>query len=435
MDFKEPAIKEAISDMAKYLNQNLKSESPFVLFTACNHIKSVIVYYAIIQIGKIAVLVDPSFKLFDITEIIDDVEPGAIIYINTQTLSFDYTHEIILRNQKKNLSICSDLKDVCTLAYTNAEDGFYKGAMITWQNLLAQINMYVQSTKIKEDSVNCALLPFSHLYGLINGIIVPTHTGGSNVIQELNLFKISEIMSELHNYKVEYLYSIPTVYYLLSKVTNIKDLAFNLKFVVSAATPLSPFIFESFYQKTNIKIREGYGLTECAPAVALNSEPSDIIKTSFGKAMPGCSVKIVDDDNKECEIGNKGEICVRGENIFKGYFNYEKATKEVLQNDWFHTGDYGTIDERGYLYFRGLKKNMINVGGNKIYPKWLERMVGNHENVQSSQVFNENSIIQGQSAGIKIRLKNNTIKQQEAVRSWCFNNINNNLLPRTWLFE
>jgi long-chain acyl-CoA synthetase len=433
--FDKQTLTDTIDHLAKYLNLHIYSTSPFVLLATYNHIKSLIAYYAIIKAGKIPALMDPGCRSIELTEIIEEIDPAAIIFLNSSEIAFRYEEEIVFRKQTSGFIITSDLKDVCTLAFTNAENGYSKGAMLTEKNLLSEIHALIRTNKLTNNSVTCALLPFSHLYGLVQGILVPTHAGATGVIIELDILRIHEIVRQIQQYKVTHLYTVPSLYYLFSKVPGIENSVHGIQEFYSGGTQLTTFIYNSFYKKTNRRIREGYGLTESSPGVALNYDEEGPVVTSIGKALPGCEIRILDEDNKECLPDHIGEICVKGDMVFKGYMNHSETTKAVLKNGWLHTGDYGKKDLKGNIYFCGLKKDMINVAGNNVYPKKLERMIKINRMVSNVKVFCEESIIQGHVVGAKIQLRDTSDKAKEDLKNWCFENINNVLLPKIWLFE
>jgi acyl-CoA synthetase (AMP-forming)/AMP-acid ligase II len=350
-------------------------------------------------------------------------------------MGFKYTEEVIFRKQKRGFIIHSDLQDVCTLAYTNAEDGFSKGAMITEKNLLSEVHALIKTNKLTKKSVTCALLPFTHMFGLVQGILVPSYAGATSVISELNILKTNEIIKEIQQQKVTHLYSVPSMYYILSKVPGIEDMVSNIEEFYSGGTQLTPFIFNNFYQRTNRKIREGYGLTESSPGVTLNYDEIGPRINSIGKPLPGCEIKIIGDNDTECNVDEVGEICIKGDMVFRGYFNNDNATNAVLKNGWLHTGDYGKKDKQGYIYFRGLKKDMINVAGNNVYPKKLERLMKWHKNVLDVKIFGADSTLQGQIVNAKIKLRKTSEKAKHEFKRWCYTNITNLILPKIWLFE
>ncbi len=433
--FDKQTIVSAIDHLANYLSKSMFSSSPFVLLTAYNHIKTLIAYYAVLKAGKIVAILDPGCRSLELSEIIDDIDPAAIIFLNSNSTGFNYSEEIILRKQKPGFVIHSNLKDVCTLAYTNAEDGYAKGAMITEKNLLSEVDALIKTNRLTNKSVTCALLPFSHMFGLVQGILVPSYSGATGVITELNILKTNDIIKEIKQQKVTHLYSVPSMYYILSKVPGIRDIVSGIEELYSGGTQLTPFIFKNFYQRTNRKIREGYGLTESSPGVALNYDEEGPRLNSIGRPLPGCEIKIMNSNNIECHEGQMGEICIKGDMVFRGYFNRGKATNEVLKDGWLHTGDYGKKDKQGYIYFCGLKKEMINVAGNNVYPKKLERLMKGHKNVSDVKIFGAESVLQGQVVNAKIKLRKTTEKAKNEFKSWCYSNITNLILPKVWSFE
>jgi long-chain acyl-CoA synthetase len=433
--FDKKYLIEAIDHLAAYLQSNIQSCSPFILMATYSHIKSVIAYYAILKAGKIPALMDPGSKSIELTEIIEEIDPAAILFLNTNEILFHYEEEIIFRKPNPGYIISSDLTDVVTLAFTNAEDGYSKAAMLTEKNLLSEVAALISTNRLNEHSVTCALLPFSHLYGLVQGLLVPTHAGSTGIIIELDILKISEIAEQIRFYNVTHLYTVPSLYYLFSKIPGIENVVRDVQEFYSGGTQLSSFIYNCFYKKTARKIREGYGMTESSPGVALDYAGDEPVVSSIGKPMPGCEISILDDNGNVCPPEEKGEICIKGDMIFKGYLNHDEATKSILKNGWLYSGDYGRMDLQGNLYFCGLKKDMINVAGNNVYPKKLERMIRINRMVSEVNIFRGESVLQGQVVGATIRLYDNSFNKQSEVKNWCYENINNILLPKIWQFE
>jgi long-chain acyl-CoA synthetase len=429
------AINDAIDCLAQYLITNNISASPFILLAAYSHIKTVIAYYAILKAGKIPALMDPGNRSIELTEMIEDIDPAAIIVMNSEETTFCFEEEIIFRKTSPGFILSSDLTDVVTLAFTNAEDGYSKAAMLTEKNLMTEICALITTNRLCKNSVTCALLPFSHLYGLVQGVLVPTHAGSTGVIIELDMLKITEIAGDLLRYKVTHLYTVPSLYYLFSKVPGIDHVVKDVQEFYSGGTQLSSFIYNCFYQKTRRKIREGYGMTESSPGVALDYSEEEPVESSIGKAMPGCEIRILDENGKECAPDQKGEICIKGDMVFKGYLNHDDASARILENGWLHSGDYGKMDLHGNIYFCGLIKEMINVAGNNVYPRKLERMLKINKSVDDVKIFQQDSVLQGQVVGASVKLHENSYEMQDTFKKWCFENINNILLPKIWLFE
>jgi long-chain acyl-CoA synthetase len=198
------------------------------------------------------------------------------------------------------------------------------------KNLLSEIQALIWSNKLRKDSITCALLPYSHLYGLAQGILVPTHAGSTGIIADIDILRMHELVNTIQRYKVTHLYTIPSLYYLFSKVPGIETAVKSVEEFYSGGTQLTPFIYNSFYKKTNRKIREGYGLTESSPGVALDYSWDEPVLDSIGKALPGCEIKILDEDSNNCFPVILGNLC-KGDMVFKAA-NHAKTTHAVLKD-------------------------------------------------------------------------------------------------------
>jgi len=433
-DYNPNALHPAINHLARFLKQNVKSTSPFILLSAYNHIKTIIAYYAILKAGKIVVILDPACRTLEMAEIIEDIDPAAIIYLNSSSLKFNYQEEIVFRKSSKVFIIKSELKDVCTIMYTNAEDGYSKGAMLSHINLLTEIKAIIETIRLDQCSVSFSLLPFAHLFGFVLGVLIATHSGGSSVITELNMLKLAETIENIALFKATHVYSVPSVYYLMSKHEQARECLKNVKMFISGGTKLPQFIFEGFERRVNHRIFEGYGLTESSPACIFNKLDDGPRVETIGKPIANSEIKIMDDKGAECKLNEVGEIWVKGDLIFKGYFNQEETTNEKLTDGWLHTGDYGKIDGDGFIYYCGLKKSMINVAGNKVFPKKIERLIRVNKNVVDVTAFSEESALQGQILGIKVKLRDNSLKSQDEFKNWCLENITITIIPK-WIFS
>jgi long-subunit acyl-CoA synthetase (AMP-forming) len=204
--------------------------------------------------------------------------------------------------------------------------------------------------------------------------------------------------------------------------------------IVSGGCKLSEDLFNFYLTDYGLSIHEGYGLTEASPICAWH-RPKDKIKiASVGRSFPCCEIRILDEKNQEASIGNVGEICVNGGNVMKGYFNNESATKEVLIEGWLHTGDKGTIDHEGYVNLTGLKKRMLNVGGNKVFPAELERYLRRHDNVVGIEIYGEPDEFLGNVVKAVVRLRNRSHESEESFKEWCSKNITKHKIPRAYDF-
>lgn len=428
-------IVSSVDALATYLQDNANPNSPFMYLFAHNHVKTIIAYFAIIKAGFIVVLIDPDIKRLELNEMMANTPPSAFIRINKQQLNFEYQQEIIFRDDVEHMMMTYDVNDVCTIVYTAADDGYAKAAMLTRKNILANAQAVIECNRIHENSICCALLPFHHMFGLQTGVLVPILANGSLLVEDISdLRRLKTIADDIEKYKVSNVYSIPVVYYLFGIVPEITTQLRHAKSVVSGGYKLSASIFQKFLKKFGKEIHEGYGITEASPICTWH-RPEDKIKLdSVGRTFSGCEIKILQDQHSECLSGQVGEICVKGQNVMKGYYHHEQATRRVLQDGWLHTGDLGKMDTDGYLYITGLKKRMLNVSGRNVYPAEVERLIRPYRNVEDIEVYGGISKLQGDVVKARIMLKEKTPEAEKAFKQWCLEHISQYKVPKSMEF-
>ena len=302
--------------------------------------------------------------------------------------------------------------------------------MLTKNNILLNADAGIYCDNINKNSVSCALIPYYHVYALITGFIMPTLSNASFLISDFSDIKKYEmIANNLLKYNITNLYSVPFIYYILSKIPEIKKYLVKTKHIVSGGIQLSAIIRQEFQSKCNKEIYEGYGLTETTSVSAFYAPDEKNNIDSIGKAIKSCSIKIFNDNN-ECHIGEIGEICIQGDNVMKGYYNNNEATQKTIVNNWLHTGDLGLLDSEGYVYFKGLKKRMLNVAGHNVYPKEVERYIMMNDNVKNAHIYGEWRELEGHLVKAKIELKNNALEKQKEFKKWCMENITHYKIPK-----
>ncbi len=421
--FEPETVAAGIESVARYLRDNLVSDSPFVYLFASNHLKTVLSYFGIIKARRICVIMDPKIGPLELAEMLDDTPPAACIRIDAATETFDFDKEIHLRKQPWKDDPGQDLSDVCTMIYTAAEDGYAKAAMLTHENMLSNARDIVDAEKLNKKTISCGLSHFNHLYPLQGGVIAPSLIEGGIYIEDniSNSVKIASIAAMFYQIGLTHLYSIPAMYYLLSKTSNGYEKFKFLKSVGSGGYKLTESIYNLFYKKTGKEIHEGYGLSEASPVCTWTYNKTKF--NSVGIAFPSCIIKVGSESGEFLSEGQQGEICVKGLNVMKGYYKNISATEKTIINGWLHTGDLGFVDKEGYVHLVGLKKRMINYGGQKVYPAEVNRLIKKQTNVIDADVFGTDDNLLGQKVEAKIYLKEKTIEKQNEFHKWCRKNI------------
>jgi acyl-CoA synthetase (AMP-forming)/AMP-acid ligase II len=170
----------------------------------------------------------------------------------------------------------------------------------------------------------------------------------------------------------------------------------TVRYVICGAAPLSPALFRRFEEKFGIAILEGYGLTEAACCSTLNSFYGPRKIGSIGLPVRGQDVAVLDEHGRLAADGEPGEVCVRGPNVMRGYYNRPDATAETLRDGWLHTGDVGYRDADGFFFLVDRKKDMIIRGGENIYPREIEDVLLEHGSVQGAAVIGRPDPVRGE---------------------------------------
>ena len=292
-------------------------------------------------------------------------------------------------------------EDLALILYTGGTTGTPKGAMLTHSNLYSnvlQIEEWVQLVppgggppeKLKGgEEVFVGALPWYHSYGLTL-TMVASYLDGNSVIcipdPRAGKPPLTELLADIQKYKGTQMHCVPALYAGMVNHPNVAkyDLS-SIKACGSGAAPLPPEVAKNFEAVTGAVIFEGYGLTETSPMTHANPSIAELRKFgSIGVPIPDTLAVIVDMEtgNKVLPQGETGEIAINGPQVFKGYWGREKETADVFRKiggkDYFLTGDIGHIDEDGFFVISDRKKDMVNVGGLKAYPREIEDTLYEH---------------------------------------------------------
>jgi len=291
--------------------------------------------------------------------------------------------------------VARSLEDVAVLQYTGGTTGPSKGAMLTHGNLVAnmlqvyanmqQVNAEGNKIMSEDGELIIAPLPLYHIFAFTANCMCMMLAGYHNVLIT-NPRDIPGFIKELKKYRFSSMVGLNTLFVALMEHPEFKDIDFsNLKGVTSGGTALVKAVAERWESKTGKGIGEGYGLTECSPVVC--SSPGDGLQRlgSVGLPVPGTALKVIDDDGNELSIGERGELCVRGPQVMKGYWNRPEATAEIIDAEgWLKTGDIAIIDQDGFVSIVDRKKDLIIVSGFNVYPNEIEDVVAAHAKVANA---------------------------------------------------
>ena len=376
----------------------------------------VITFFALVRLGARAVPVNFLLKADEITYIFNDanvvgcITQGAfhanvlearkhLPKLRDVIVTGEATSDSILSYTKLmgtavrtiDLPHAEDVQDVAMIIYTSGTTGKPKGAMLTHRNFIANIEQcYGQVPSLNPKDTFMCLLPMFHSFAWTVCVMIPMYLGATSVIVE-SIQPFDNVIKQIMKHRVKIFVAVPPIFAAMQRVPFWRPLRFlvPVRLCIAGAAALPPAVEKAFDDKFGIPILQGYGLTEASPVVTLNPEKKRILG-SIGTALPGIQLRIVDEQGKDLPQGEVGEICVRGENVMKGYFHLEEATREAFLDDsrkWLRTGDLGHIDKEGYGYISDRKKDLIIVKGLNVYPKEVEDVLLAHPAVQEAAVI------------------------------------------------
>jgi long-chain acyl-CoA synthetase len=278
-------------------------------------------------------------------------------------------------------------EDTAVILYTSGTTGKPKGAELTHSNLLINCALVVpRLLPIGPEDVTLATLPLFHSFGQTCIQNATLAVGGTFTL--LPRFGPKEAFEIIQRDRVTVFAGVPTMYFALlhHDGADAYDVS-SLRFCMSGGAPLPVEVLRAFEAKYPVQILEGYGLSETSPVASFNMLDRPRKPGSVGYPVWGVEMAILDDDDRPVADGERGEICIRGHNVMKGYLKRPEATAEALRNGWFHSGDIGVRDGDGAYTIVDRKKDMILRGGFNVYPREVEEVLYSHDAVVEAAVL------------------------------------------------
>jgi long-chain acyl-CoA synthetase len=281
-------------------------------------------------------------------------------------------------------SIDRERTETAAVLYTGGTTGIPKGVMLSHENINAAIHTVVYNERSTEKDRALCFLPFNHVFGQMHIMNATILSGGC--LEMLPAFDLERVLDVMKKGRVTKLFAVPTVYVRLLTLDRLKERLGSVRYCFSAAASMAAEIVKQWKERTGLSIFEGYGMTEASPTVTYNHHYRHVIG-SVGTEVPGVEVQLRDDSGNLVGKGERGEICVRGPNIMKGYLNNPEGTKAAFwDRGWFRSGDVGLFDDDGYLYIVDRIKDMIISGGENVYPREVEEVLYRRSEIQECAV-------------------------------------------------
>lgn len=446
-----------------------------------NSIEWMIIFFAISKIGAISVPINTRFKSSELEYILRQSD-STVIFMADQFLNIDYLsiikdavpeielyepeefscdkfpflrrivclggnkdkamlswgdflelNKTMALNEKLNerqASIRYD--DLAVIQYTSGSTAFPKGVMLTHQNILRDGFEIGERLRIKEDDRYFSECPFHHCAGLVDCALAAISHGACLIFTDY--FDAEESLKVIERERCTIIGGVQTMYTM--KIAHENFGKYDISSLKTGWTTGTPQITQDIFLKMGVKgISNLYGLSEASPNCTLcdvEQDSVDIRLKTMGKPLPETEIKIVEPGTcRSLPIGVKGEICVRGWNVMKGYYKKDEETRKAIDSEgWLHTGDLGFLDSDGFLTFVGRLKNIIRVGGENVSSEEVEDFIYKHPKVKQVEVIGVTDQRLGEVTVAFIELKEGEICTEEEIINFCKARMANFKVPR-----
>ncbi|MEJ7815467.1 MAG: long-chain fatty acid--CoA ligase [Rubrobacter sp.] len=431
-----------------------KGDRVALMLPNCPHY--VISFFAVVRLGAIVTQVNPTYVEREVLHILDDSGAETIIaYLDGYQRIKNVMGNTALKNvvvvdltgEPEDLAdghagfdefVSRDVpqaplveidpaEDVAVLQYTGGTTGVSKGAMLTHRNLVANVqqalDLFVSDpADFSDNQAIMGILPMFHIFGLTCVMFFGLRQGLNQVL--VPRFDPAEVMDLVREHRPVMFSGVPTMYMALdASGTDLKGYGFDgVRVFNSGGAPLPVNLKHAFEEKVGNALYEGYGLSEASPVTHFNPPfTGEAREGSIGIPVPGTDARIVDVEtgNEEMPVGESGELVIRGPQVMKGYWNMPEETAEALRDGWLRTGDVARMDEDGYFYIVDRKKDMILASGYNVYPREIEEVLFEHEEVAEAVAIGIPDEYRGETAKAFVVRKKESGVTEEEILAFC----------------
>ena len=422
----------------------------------------IISYYAILTVGAIVVQINPMSSERELQYILHDSQTETIIFIDsvfftvnavidttflttTISVSLDslisennaqYKYEELLLQRKLQLKQVeiNPFEDVAIIQYTGGTTGRSKGAMLTHRNLVANIEQHEERYKDRLEHGKERVLitvPLFHVFGMTVCMNLGIYQGSCLI--PVPRFSAEVVLDLVQKEKPTRFDGVPTMFIALNNHPKLADSGFeHIKFCHSGGSSMPVELIEEFEAKSGTIISEAYGLSETSPGVLGQISFDKRKHGSVGVPLPLTECKIVDlgDEEKEVEVGEVGQLIVKGPQVMKGYWKMPEETAMSLREGWLFTGDMARMDEDGYVYIVDRMKDLIIAGGYNVYPREIEEVLYEHPAILEAVVIGVADAYRGETVKAVVVLKEGKQLSEGELTAFCKKNLSAYKVPK-----
>ena len=322
--------------------------------------------------------------------------------------------------------------DLAFLQYTGGTTGVSKGAMLTHRNMVANLEQAKATLKPQLEEgkeMVVTALPLYHIFALTANCLTFLTLGGSNLLIT-NPKDMPGFVKTLAKYPFTTITGVNTLFNGLVNTPGFSELDFStLKLALGGGMAVQRPVAEKWQEITQTRLLEGYGLTECAPLVTVC--PYNITEYSgdIGLPAPSTDIRIVKEDGSEADIGEAGEMWVKGPQVMKGYYNRPEATDEILKDGWLATGDIAVMDANGFFSIVDRKKDMIIVSGFNVFPNEIEEVIVSHDAVIEAAAIGIPHEVSGEVVKVFVVCSDKSLTDKDII-NYCRDKLTNYKVPK-----
>jgi long-chain acyl-CoA synthetase len=404
----------------------------------------VVAHHAILGAGGVAVTVNPMCTAAELAHVVDDAGCAAVlVWAETADAARVVAHErgvpvrlldaTVLQPRPGQAPVVSrSPDDLAVLLYTSGTTGRPKGAELTHGSVAAAIGCVVERLGLGEGERIGTALPLFHVYGQI--VVMGAAFACGATLSLLRPFDPAAMLRLAVADRLTVLAGVPTMWIdLLHADTEVAraDLG-GLRIALSGGAPLPAETVRALHERFGATLLEGYGLSEATGVATLCAPGERRRQGSVGRALTGVEIVVIDDDGLFVPAGTIGEITLRGPVLMRGYRGRPEASAEALQDGRLRTGDLGRLDEDGYLWVVGRRKDLVIRGGYNVYPREIEDLLHEHPDVREAAVVGVPDERLGEEVAAVVAPRAGAVLDPAALRQWLAERLAGYKVPRIY---
>ena len=410
-------------------------------------------YYAALRLGAIAVSLSTRLVESEVSFVINDCTAKVLIISSEPDRSFKTSGNLQRVFAVDDLGCSCDGQDLkpgleskpaiynaqpdepALILYTSGTTGFPKGATLSHNNVNSNVCAFNHLCEMSQQDVILLTVPLFHCFGQ-NALLNSGFNAGLTLVLQRK-FDPQESKRLIVEHAVTQLYGVPAMFQMLNDCCSTEDLN-SVGYCFTAASTMPVQIADRWQQTYGLPLYEGYGLTETSPFASYNHR-LEFVRGSIGAPIDNVQMKIVDTQTKQdCAPDELGEIAIRGPNVMLGYWNRPEETAAAIVDGWFYSGDIGRVDESGYFFIVDRVKDMISIGGLKVYPAEVERVLLDVKGVRQAAVVGfSNGVLGEEVAAFLVKDDAADDSLNAEVKTFCRQHLANYKTPKHifWIDE